>query len=1248
MAITNNLLPQVDLPVWEWMRFNPYGNTSQFTCLTTDPDLSGKYLYYQNGSTLYRYDTRADSWQLLSTGWSQGTTVTAITTRYVKNKGFRGQVLNAGGTASIQIPSVGTNLVGYKIKILSGTGVGQVRTITAQANEVIHDTGFATTASTNLVTDTLKKWRFNQWEGYTLKVIFGTGFGQYREILYNDTTTATIYDGNWEGKNFHMAQFNPNSPYGTPASTNAIFSICSQVITVDIPWTTIPDKSSKFQIMSDGIWMLSALSSAPYFSLYYYDVLVDRWVIKSMATGLIGAQLSTDFVLAATNDLTGNLISSVPTGVTGQAITDSTQTMATGGYVGSVVRITGGTGAGQERRIIANTATQFTLSSKWGENPDTSSTYVVTGEDALYLSGNARAQMYKYFPEPNMWAQGNMIDYGVVQTLSLIRANRNPDSHGLTSATRALTGITAVATTPIAAGSGYVIGELITLAGGNLGRVVVETVSITGAVLTVSLYTAGNTYGTTGTKTQASTSGVGTGCTISVTAIGTIGVITTAINHDIDINDPVTFVGASEAAWNTTYSIIGIQSATIVEVITTATANAAVLYAQSTTQLIDASKNWIPGEYAGKMLVLQSNSFSGTITFRKIIGNSATTINFVAGILPTNGTSRYAITDLETFGDDDTYLADNQISYGYSTSGATGSISDSTKSWVPSSYASIKIQINDIVGNSVEDIVTNNTAGTLNIGRTVAVGTGTVNTIAYSEDNGINWIGVGAALFTTSGNTICWSGSRFVAGGQGTATLGWSNDGIFWVSAGAVSFTTACNGVVWTGNRFIAVGSGTNSVAYSADGLSWAATVLGATTFSTQGNAIAWNGTRVVAVGSGTNGIIYSNDGGTNWIVIALSSATFTTSGNAICWGGTKFVAGGSGTNTVLYSADGITWSIAAIPPALFTTCNGVAWNGTRFVAVGTVSSGTNCIAYSTDGNIWATPTTTIFTQGNGVSWNGTRFVAQGVASTNTIAYSADGITWTAATTASLFSTAGKSSASTSPFVSMTPNIGMVYDIGNKYKIYDTTGTVTTGTTSSLIDNNKKWKTNQWLNKRVLITSGLGQQNEYAITSNTATQLNWSASTAPDATSTYTIIGRPAVSNSIALQNNYNTTVAADRGKLLIASRGGGSPAFDIYDIRTNRWRFGQFINGWGETLSTGTSYTYDEDRLYFQKDTTGRIFYYDFVKNIIVPFGMLPYAQSTGILSNRMEIIKTVDGLKYLYIQRTSGTEMYRTLIMY
>jgi len=44
MAITNKLLPQVDLPVWEWMRFAP-GSTTALTALATAKDGSSRFLY---------------------------------------------------------------------------------------------------------------------------------------------------------------------------------------------------------------------------------------------------------------------------------------------------------------------------------------------------------------------------------------------------------------------------------------------------------------------------------------------------------------------------------------------------------------------------------------------------------------------------------------------------------------------------------------------------------------------------------------------------------------------------------------------------------------------------------------------------------------------------------------------------------------------------------------------------------------------------------------------------------------------------------------------------------------------------------------------------------------------------------------------------------------------------------------------------------------------------------------------------
>jgi hypothetical protein len=241
------------------------------------------------------------------------------------------------------------------------------------------------------------------------------------------------------------------------------------------------------------------------------------------------------------------------------------------------------------------------------------------------------------------------------------------------------------------------------------------------------------------------------------------------------------------------------------------------------------------------------------------------------------------------------------------------------------------------------------------------------------------------------------------------------------------------------------------------------------------------------------------------------------------------------------------------------------------------------------------------------------------------------------------------SMCSTSPFASLTPNIGVVPSTGSYYQIHDSYGSVSAGSTTTLTDNNKRWKVNQWAGKRLVITSGTGIQQELAITSNTATQLTFATATAPDTTSTYTILGRPAIGAGIGLEWNWGSSDSGSRGKYLISSRGGGSHTFDIYDLSTTRWKYGQYILGQGETLTTGTMYTYDGgDRLYFTKDATGRLFYYDIIKNSIEAFGTIPYGMGAATLGNRMEMIQTEDGLKYIYVMRHSSNEMWRTIVLF
>jgi hypothetical protein len=64
---------------------------------------------------------------------------------------------------------------------------------------------------------------------------------------------------------------------------------------------------------------------------------------------------------------------------TGTTLTDTDKTMSTDAWIDYILVITAGTGVGQTRRIISNTATEFTVAT-WETNPDSSSVYAVVEE----------------------------------------------------------------------------------------------------------------------------------------------------------------------------------------------------------------------------------------------------------------------------------------------------------------------------------------------------------------------------------------------------------------------------------------------------------------------------------------------------------------------------------------------------------------------------------------------------------------------------------------------------------------------------------------------------------------------------------------------------------------------------------------------------------------------------------------------------------------------------------------------------
>ena len=71
------------------------------------------------------------------------------------------------------------------------------------------------------------------------------------------------------------------------------------------------------------------------------------------------------------------------------------------------------------------------------------------------------------------------------------------------------------------AGSGHAVGDVVTIAGGTNGKVLVDSVDSNGGVLIVSLLRGGNGYSTSTGSLQSATSGSGTGLKINILQIGT-------------------------------------------------------------------------------------------------------------------------------------------------------------------------------------------------------------------------------------------------------------------------------------------------------------------------------------------------------------------------------------------------------------------------------------------------------------------------------------------------------------------------------------------------------------------------------------------------------------------------------------------------------------------------------------------------------------------------------------------------------
>ena len=401
---SNTLRVQVDTPIWEWCRPNPNAVvTSSLSCSCT-PDnsnfhrTSGRYIYYYLtvAGGFWRYDTWSDTYQQLAS--PMNAPVTRNSMKYSGASGFFGRVISATSTTLTTGIPFGAAAKTFKIRIISGTGAGQERYISDVADPVVADFGVATSGAvlttTATLIDTTKTWtsgytgtalNFNNWVGYVVRTVLGTGVNQIRKILYNNATTLFIGD-----ISKHPDEAWCHVTWTAPAAgTN--YQIESSVITVDFPWTTIPDNTSRYVIQSGGIYMLSGSATTPFITLQYYDILSDVWYVQPLNTNMVAAA-PTDLTLERTTENASIWWHGIADGThSTTTLQDSAVNWTVDEWAGYYAFIYSGTGCEQILRITSNTATTLTFPAlateartcNTGANGSTTITLTVAASDHI-------------------------------------------------------------------------------------------------------------------------------------------------------------------------------------------------------------------------------------------------------------------------------------------------------------------------------------------------------------------------------------------------------------------------------------------------------------------------------------------------------------------------------------------------------------------------------------------------------------------------------------------------------------------------------------------------------------------------------------------------------------------------------------------------------------------------------------------------------------------------------------------------
>lgn len=404
MATTLNLKKTLHRPQWEMA--NPIAVASAAASFVRSLNIPAyridqHYFCVNTTSSVYSWDPNGDTEFLLPASGIAGTF----------GAGSCGRIVPVGpsGTASAGTTSTLTttltiprDLRGYRIRITGGPGAGDERVIasnTTGANAVITVTAnfsATITSSSTFQLMTPRLWVFNP------AATPGLGFWDWALSAWTagKSVSGVTFTGT-DGLIVSTAGAIGNIMDASDCAGNAaVTSATTTVVTLagtstgnsGRSWTTNQWAGAVVQILAgtgSGQTRVISSNTANTFTVSTaFGVAPDSTSVWQITKAFVSSGGASTFSSTTTTVLT----------VTGSSWT-------TNQFANMQIRAVGGTGAGQIRTISSNTGTTLTVSAAWTTNFDSTTIWVIEGnDDNLYLLGNNAVAMFKYSISGNTWA----------------------------------------------------------------------------------------------------------------------------------------------------------------------------------------------------------------------------------------------------------------------------------------------------------------------------------------------------------------------------------------------------------------------------------------------------------------------------------------------------------------------------------------------------------------------------------------------------------------------------------------------------------------------------------------------------------------------------------------------------------------------------------------------------------------------------------------------------------------------------